>query len=628
MYRLKGRLEEGQLADLFRGEHVERSTPVLIKLFHARTSDSAYAKSIAQTARQVARVPAPGIAQVLEVGMIGEQLAIVQQDAGRYSLGLALRRLDTREVILPPALALAAVLSLLETLQAAHEGGVVHGALTPGNVRLGEDGALSITDFGARLALQASAALEKSFGARGRSSYRAPEGGAPSVAGDLYSLGAIAYELITLREASTGNAAMSTRGERLPPPSRLVRRLHARIDPILMRALETNPSRRYKSCSELADGIRGFLVDSGGVPPRDDLAKFVAELFPNEVQLSEGPVPFDAPFVLAEVSTRTATDVEAVERPSFSRGKIDERTPTSDGLPVFAADTVPFEPVAPAPPTQVDRPAVIDWEAPPAEEKVAAPLGPTPQAPLVKKRVRVVEDFAALPDAPKAPPPRPPPPRPARTLMTFVVPFKRPGDPSVPSYEALERRGKRQVRAVSFLGTLALFAMLGLVVYGFLRSTSDPKGTLISYLPVPIQRQFFTEQKPLHAAPPKPQVPLQSFDTLHPDKAFHPEGEPVKPPELQQSPPVPKKTPQPVEKSPGCYDAGKGKTGFLTVEPAAGVQISIDGRQACGGATKIPVASGDHTVVVTELKSRERLTQTLRFEAGKTRKLALQVPRR
>lgn len=624
MYRLTGRLEEGQLAELFRGERVERSESVLIKLFHPKTSDSAYARSIAETARQLQPLTTAGLSHVLDVGMRGDRLAVVQQDTGRYSLGLALQRLNTREVILPPALALSGMLSLLETLQAAHDAGVVHGALTPGNIRLADDGQLSITDFGTRVALQAAPSLEKSFGGRGRSSYRAPESGAPTVASDLYSLGAIAYELLTLREASVGNAQLSTRGERLPPPSRLVRRLHARIDPIIMRALETNPARRHRSCAEFAEGLRGFLVDSGGVPPRSDLAKFVSELFPNEVKVSEGPVPFSSAFELSDISGASVTADEGAEpdeRPSFSGGVVDARTPTSDGLPVFA-DTIPFEPVPAAPPTQIDQPAT-EWEAPPAQATPLAPLGPTPQAAPLKRRVKVVEDFAALEGEKRQAPPPVAPPKPAKTIMTFVLPFKRPGDPSIPSYDELHRRGRRQVRIVSFLATVILFGALGLIVYGFLRSTDDPKGALISYLPLPLQRQFFPEQKPLHAAPPRPTVPLQDFNQLHPDKAFHPEPPPLKKVDPPPEPaPVKKAPPAPRQATGPCYSAPKGPAAWLAIDPPSGVQATLDGKRLCGNLAKSQVSIGDHTVVVTNLRSGAKQSQRLRFETGAVKRVA------
>ena len=93
MYRLTGRLEQSQLADLFRAER-DGSDSVVIKLFHLKTSDAAYARVIGDVSRQLQPVPHEGIARVLDVGMVDGHLAIVRQDSGKYTLGLALQRLN------------------------------------------------------------------------------------------------------------------------------------------------------------------------------------------------------------------------------------------------------------------------------------------------------------------------------------------------------------------------------------------------------------------------------------------------------------------------------------------------------------------------------------------------------
>ncbi|MDP2270726.1 MAG: protein kinase [Archangium sp.] len=645
MYRLTGRLEQSQLADLFRGERVEANEPVVLKLFHLKTSDAAYAKVVADIARQLQSVTHGGVARVLDVGMIDGHLAIVRQDTGKYTLGLALQRLNTREVMLPPAVALALAVELLEAVGAAHEAGVVHSALTPGNILLGVDGSVCVADFGALTALQAAPVLKKSFGARGRDSYRAPEqgGGDPAtIAGDLYALGAITYELLTLHEASTGNANVSTRSDRLPPPSRLVRRLHSRIDPIIMRALENAPNRRHRSCAEFAEGIREFLSASGGMPGRDDLKKFVGELFPNEVQLSaEGPVPIERAFDLTDIAGIggvEADPIEVEERPSFSRGRVDDRTPTSDGLPVFTGE---LPQVAEPQPlsrelevkTQPDvmavaKRAVSEWDAPPGVMAVTAgQAGPTPQQPVVdplKGRVRVQEDFAELPGAEKPAPKPAPREKVAKTLMTFAVPGRVHVDRSI-GLEAQRKKGQRTVRVLSLFGALALMGTVTGTAYAWFKSQNDPKGALLSYLPDAIEREVAPDNKPL---PPvgKP-LKLADFDKLHPEKAFDPDPDPktgVTPTPKKVTPPVVEKpAPPPIVKtSPDCYDTTpKGKVGYLTIGAMTSVRVEIDGKRVCVNATKVPVAAGSHKLKVTDVKSKQEDVSNIRIEAGKLVKI-------
>src|SRR5574337_129314 len=130
-YRLTGRLEAGDLAELFRAERedVNGPTPVVVKLFHPRTTDPGYASDIADTEQKLAGEFHSGIAHVIDIGLVKQRLAIVREDKGGFALGQALQRLNTKEVLLSMPLALSYVLGLLELMQLAHDNGVVHGAL-------------------------------------------------------------------------------------------------------------------------------------------------------------------------------------------------------------------------------------------------------------------------------------------------------------------------------------------------------------------------------------------------------------------------------------------------------------------------------------------------------------------
>ncbi len=325
MYRLIGRLETGDLSELYRAQLEPDGSPVVVKLFHLKTTDADYARAIAHTANQLRRVTHAGVAHVQRVGLARQRLAIVRDDFGRYTAGEALTRLNTREVLLPSGVALSMVIELLDVLQAAHEAGVVHGALTPGNVLLSSEGYVGLADFGALAALQASPKLKHAFSGKGRGAYRAPELGntdEATVQSDVYAVGALAYELLTLREASSGNTALPTRREKLAAPSRVVRSLNSRIDSLVMRALEVEPSRRFRSCAELALALREFLIGHGGVPSRQSRQSFVDALFPKDsVMTGLGPVPFTT-FEIEDVSQVVELDEglsEVEVRPGYSR---------------------------------------------------------------------------------------------------------------------------------------------------------------------------------------------------------------------------------------------------------------------------------------------------------------------
>jgi len=412
-YRLTGRLETGELSELFAA--VRDDEAVVVKLFHPETSDVRYAQELAETARQLSAVRGPGIVRIVDIGLVRDRLAVVRPAVEGVTLGQVLSQLSTKDLVLAPPLALWIAVQLLEAVQQAHQAGAVHGALTPGNVLLTTLGEPAIFDFGALKALYAVPGLRKSFGARGRDAYRAPEvakGNSPSVESDLYSVGAIAYELLTLREPVPPKSAgaVSTRAAAPPPPSRLDRRLNARLDPILLRALELQEGRRYRSASEFAGALRSFLANDGGLPKDDELLRFIDSLHGHDQTMSLGPVPFSDAFTLNEVKGADLPPVtekhEVVQlRPSFSgpfSGSLldtDPQISTAEAAPAFE------EYRGPKPDEGTDPghagPLEKGWEAPTG----AAP--PRPRSPkngvlasrpvLRNPRVKLVEDFSSPP---------------------------------------------------------------------------------------------------------------------------------------------------------------------------------------------------------------------------------------
>jgi serine/threonine-protein kinase len=446
-YRLTGRVESGELAELYEAVQEPGGPKVVIKLFHPKTSDPRYAGVIAGTYSALNPLGAGGLVPVLGLGFVKNRLAVVRESVDGYTLGTALQRLNTREILLPPPIALSLIIQLLETVERAHAAGVVHGALTPGNVLLSRAGQLAVCDFGALQALLAVPELKRGFAGRGRGAYRAPElgqGDSPDVLADIYSIGAMAYELLTLREAVIPDGGVSTRRAGLPPPSRLDRRVHARLDPILLRALEGMPSRRFRSCAEFASSLRNFLSTNGGLPVADELRRFVAELFPNEVSYGAlGPVPFSERFTLTPISGVSLAQVSAddldksvVMRPSYSPAL--SEADTMEAPPAFE-EYQPEPRVAPAPVaapaldrrvldstfifTQGAPPEQVAPEmrgTPPAEDEATwvAPPGAAPYKPrrspvlpggAAKEgtrigkhpRMRVVEDFSRTPAQPE-----------------------------------------------------------------------------------------------------------------------------------------------------------------------------------------------------------------------------------
>jgi eukaryotic-like serine/threonine-protein kinase len=156
-----------------------------------------------------------------------------------------------------------------EALEHAHEMGVIHRDIKPGNLLLDARGHVWITDFGlAQVASDAKLTLTGDL--VGTLRYMSPEQAlAKRVVidhrTDIYSLGMTLYELLTLEPAFGGNdreeVLRQIAFEEPKPPHRLNRSVPGDLQTIVMKCLEKNPHDRYVSAQELADDLRHYLED-------------------------------------------------------------------------------------------------------------------------------------------------------------------------------------------------------------------------------------------------------------------------------------------------------------------------------------------------------------------------------
>jgi WD40 repeat protein/serine/threonine protein kinase len=156
-----------------------------------------------------------------------------------------------------------------EALEHAHQLGIVHRDIKPGNLLLDGRGHLWVTDFGlARL--PGDAGLTLSGDLLGTLRYMSPEQAlAQRVVidhrTDVYGLGATLYELLTLQPVFAGNDRQELLRqiafEEPQPPRRLNRAVPAELETIVLKALEKDPHDRYPTARELAEDLRRFLED-------------------------------------------------------------------------------------------------------------------------------------------------------------------------------------------------------------------------------------------------------------------------------------------------------------------------------------------------------------------------------
>ncbi len=213
-------------------------------------------------ARTAALLNHPAIVTVYEWDATDDEALIVMEDVGGASLADVLDESDGR---LGPDATAAVVQTLASALSFAHENGVLHLDLKPGNVLLAHDGRVKLADFGIA-ALTGPGGRASGWG--GTIGYMPPEqirGDDLDERSDIWALAALAYELLTganpfdadTLEGSLFKIEMAD----VPLPSEFVASLPAGVDDVLLAALAPDPSERYLSVAGFARALLPHLGD-------------------------------------------------------------------------------------------------------------------------------------------------------------------------------------------------------------------------------------------------------------------------------------------------------------------------------------------------------------------------------
>jgi tetratricopeptide (TPR) repeat protein len=218
-------------------------------------------------AEAVARLQHPNIVQIHEIGEHGGLPFFSLEFVAGGSLGRKLNGTPQQ-----PRQAAQWVAVLARAVHAAHQQGVVHRDLKPGNVLLTTEGTLKITDFGLAKQLESDpgqGAQTRTGEVMGTPSYMASEQAAGNSkligpATDIYALGAILYEMLTgrppFRAATAMDTIMQVLHEDPVAPRRLQNKVPVDLETICLKCLAKDPGKRYAGAGALADDLERFLA--------------------------------------------------------------------------------------------------------------------------------------------------------------------------------------------------------------------------------------------------------------------------------------------------------------------------------------------------------------------------------
>src|SRR5438105_2092995 len=263
-YELLEQIGRGGQGVVFRARQKSLNRTVALKVINlGQWASKAHLKRFRLEAEAAARLEHPGIVPIHEVG---------ERDGSCYFSMKFIEGGQLDEVVkrTPMLIRHAAELitKVARTVYYAHQHGILHRDIKPGNILLDGKGEPHLTDFGLARLVETESTMTRTLDGLGTPSYMAPEqamgnNAAISSVTDVYGLGAVLYQLLTGQPPFAGGATYETIKLLLDTEPKKPRLLNPKIDrdlsTICLKCLEKDPKRRYASALALADDLEHWL---------------------------------------------------------------------------------------------------------------------------------------------------------------------------------------------------------------------------------------------------------------------------------------------------------------------------------------------------------------------------------
>jgi len=263
-YELLEEVGRGGQGVVFRARQKSLNRTVALKVISlGQWASKAHLKRFRLEAEAAARLEHPGIVPIHEVG---------ERDGSCYFSMKFIEGGQLDEIVrrepMPIRQGAELIAKVARTVHYAHEHGILHRDIKPGNILLDANGEPHLTDFGLARLVESESSVTHTLEVLGTPSYMAPEQAvgnntAVSSATDVYGLGAVLYQLLTGHPPFAGGTTYETIKLLLDTEPRQPRLLNPKIDrdltTICLKCLEKDPQRRYSSALALSEDLERWL---------------------------------------------------------------------------------------------------------------------------------------------------------------------------------------------------------------------------------------------------------------------------------------------------------------------------------------------------------------------------------